>query len=238
MPEKHHLLLLPGMVCDQAFWAAQVDALAAICEPRVMGYGVLDSFGDMAETVLAQAPERFALVGHSMGGRIALEIMRRAPERVLKLTLACTDYRGHESAETRAAEAARREMLLAKATTEGMESFARMWVSYILPPYRLTDEPLVTDVVAMMARQPVEALAAQTHAALMREDHSELLANISCLTLICAGEDDALRPVEIHRQMAERIPNSSLTVIERSAHMVAMERPEAVTDALRDWLLA
>jgi len=226
------------MVCDQAFWRAQVDALAAISEPRVMGYGLLDSFDGMAEAVLAQAPERFALAGHSMGGRVALEIMRRAPERVLKLALAATDYRGHESAEARAAEAARRDMMLAKAAAEGMDGFARMWVSQILPPYRLADEALVTDVVAMMARHPAEVLAAQTHAALIRQDHSQLLANISCPTLICAGEDDALRPVEVHQQMAERIPNSHLTVIKRCGHMLAMERPEAVTSALRDWLLA
>lgn len=238
MHDKPCLLLLPGMVCDQTFWRAQVHALAAISEPRVMDYGLLDSFDRMAEAVLAQAPEQFALAGHSMGGRVALEVMRRTPERVLKLALIATDYRGHESPEARATEAARRDNMLAKATAEGMDGFARMWVSQILPPHRLTDEALVTEVVAMMARQPVEALAAQTHAALMREDQSELLANISCPTLICAGEEDALRPVEVHRQMAERIPNSHLVVIERSAHMVAMERPEAVTAALRDWLLA
>jgi pimeloyl-ACP methyl ester carboxylesterase len=238
MHEKPHLLLLPGMVCDRAFWRAQADGLDTISQPKVMGYGLLDSFDDMAEAVLAQAPQRFALAGHSMGGRVALEILRRAPERVVKLALAATDYRGHESAEARAAEAARRDQMLAKAAAEGMEGFARMWVSQILPPYRLTDEALVAEVVAMIARHPVEALAAQTHAALMRQNQSELLPTIACPTLICAGEDDALRPVEVHRQMTELIPNSRLVVIERSAHMVAMERPEAVTSALRDWLLA
>ena len=238
MPENPHLLLLPGMVCDQAFWRAQVEALARICEPRVVDFGRLDTFDDMAEAVLAQAPERFALVGHSMGGRVALEIMRRAPERVLKLVLAATDYRGHESPAAQAAEAARREALLAKATAEGMEGFARMWVSQILPAHRLADAPLVAEVVAMMARHPVEVLAAQTHAALVREDQSDLLPGIACPTLLLAGDEDALRPVEIHRQMAERIPGSRLTLIERCGHMVAMERPDAVTSALRDWLLA
>ena len=238
MHEKPHLLLLPGMACDEAFWRVQVEALAAIAEPRVMAYGLLDSFEAMAEAVLARAPERFALVGHSMGGRVALEIMRRAPGRVLKLALLATDYRGHDNPAARAAEAVRRENMLAKATAEGMESFARMWVNQILPPYRLADEALVAEVVAMMARHPVEVLAAQTHAALIREDQSDLLPRIACPTLICAGDEDVLRPVEIHRQMAERIPGSRLVVIERCAHMLAMERPEAVTGALRDWLLA
>ncbi|WP_374571267.1 alpha/beta fold hydrolase [Phenylobacterium sp.] len=238
MREKPHLLLLPGMICDEAFWRAQVEALAGICEPAVMNFGVLDSFEAMARSVLADAPARFALAGHSMGGRVALEIMRLAPERVLKLALAATDYRGHESAETRAAEAARRDMMLAKATADGMDGFGRMWLSQILPPYRLADEALAADVLAMMARQPVEALAAQTRAALMRGDHSKLLATISCPTLICAGDDDPLRPVAIHQRMAEQIAGARLVVIERCGHMVAMERPEAVTAALENWLLA
>jgi pimeloyl-ACP methyl ester carboxylesterase len=236
MPEKTPLLLLPGLLCDEAFWRSQVEALADVCAPRVMAYGLLDDFGAMAEAVLAQAPPRFALAGHSMGGRVALEIMRRAPERVLKLALLATDYRGLEDGAARTAEEGRRKMMLERVRSQGMEAFARMWTTQILPAERLTDQALVDEVVAMMVRQPAGALAAQTHAALMRVDNAELLAAIACPTLLVAGRLDLLRPVEVHEQMAARIPRSRLVVVEDAAHMVAMERPEAVTAALRAWL--
>ena len=236
MDDKPILLLLPGMLCDAAFWRSQVEDLADICRPRVMSYGLLDSIEAMAQAVLAQAPDRFALAGHSMGGRVAQEIYRLAPERVLRLALLATDCRGHQDEAARAAEAGRREAMMAKVAAEGMEGFAEMWVRQILAADNLANEPLVAEVVAMMARQPAERLAAQTLAGLTRPDQSDLLASIHRPTLVCAGALDELRPVEVHRWMAERIPQSRLVVIEGAGHMVAMERPDAVTKAMRDWL--
>ena len=236
MDEKPDLLLLPGMLCDAASWEAQVAGLSDIARVRVAAYGAADSFEAMAEAVLATAPEHFALAGHSMGGRVAQEIYRRAPDRVTRLALIATDYRGHLSDAARAAEGARREAMLAKAAADGMEGFARDWVTQILPPCRLRDESLTGPVIAMMARQSPQVLAAQSLAGLMRRDNTALLGRISAPTLICAGEEDALRPVEVHRQMAQRIKGSRLVVIERAGHMVAMERPGAVTAALRAWL--
>lgn len=236
MDKKPDLLLLPGMLCDAEFWEAQVAGLSDIAEVQVAAYGAADSFDAMAEAVLASAPPRFALAGHSMGGRVALEIYRRAPERVTKLALIATDYRGHVNDAARAAEEARRTAMLTKVAADGMEGFARMWVNQILPPHRLQDENLTAPVIAMMARQTPELLAAQSLAGLTRNDQTALLGQISAPTLICAGEEDALRPVEVHRQMADRIKDSRLVVIEGAAHMVAMEQPEAVTAALRAWL--
>lgn len=238
MTEPVPLLLLPGMLCDDAFWAAQTGALADIARPIVIANTVLDSFAAMAERVLSLAPPIFALAGHSMGGRVALEVCRKAPERVAKLALLATDYRGHADAAARQAEAARRDALIAVARAEGMAGFARMWVRQILAPADLDDRVLVDAVVTMMARQSVALLEAQTLAALARSDYAPMLPRLSCPTLICAGDADALRPVAVHREMAALIPHSRLVVIAGSGHMVAMERPEAVTRAMRDWLLA
>jgi pimeloyl-ACP methyl ester carboxylesterase len=230
------LVLLPGMLCDGAFWRAQMRDLGDIADCRVARYGLADDFDTMADIVLATAPQSFALAGHSMGGRVALEIVRRAPSRVRGLALIATDYRGHSSDEARAAEAARRDAILTKIAADGMDGFARFWTPQVVAPANMGNAALVEEVVAMMARQAPQAAAAQTLAGLMRRDQTAILPTIACPTLICAGWDDRLRPVSIHREMAALIPASRLAVIEGSAHMVAMERPEALTAEMRSWL--
>lgn len=224
------------MLCDAAFWRAQIEGLANIASARVASYGLADDFGAMAELVLAQAPARFALAGHSMGGRVALEIWRRAPQRVTALGLFATDYRGHPSAADRGAEAVRRDAILEKVRADGMRGFAQDWVKQVVAAENLDSAELVRDVVAMMARQPPEACAAQTLAGLNRPDQAGVLPTIACPTLVCAGWEDALRPVAMHRDMAARIAGSRLVVIAHAAHMIAMEKPEAVLAAMRAWL--
>jgi pimeloyl-ACP methyl ester carboxylesterase len=232
------LLLLPGLLCDARFWQAQAEGLSDICEPRVAEYGLADSIEEMARRVLAEAPEGFAVAGHSMGGRVALEIYRRAPERVIKLALLCTDYRVPANEQVRYAEAAEREEWLEIARTRGMRGFAEHWLPQIVAPERIRDAALVDEIIGMMARHSMEVLAAQTRAGLTRPDYAKLLPQIACPTLICAGELDTFRPIGPHEEMAAQIPNSTLLSIENSGHMVAMEQPEAVSASMRDWLLS
>ena len=236
MAERAPLLLLPGMLCDFRFWQAQVDGLTDVCEPRAMGYGLADSIGEMADRVIADAPPRFAMAGHSMGGRVALEVYRRAPERVLKLALLCTDYRAPADAKAKRTEAAERDEWLKLARAGGMRAFAKHWLPQIVAPERLNDAALMDAIVAMFARQPVEVLAAQTRAGLTRPDYTHLLPHIVCPTLVCAGRLDTFRPLSAHEEMAAQIPGSTLVAVENSAHMLAMEQPESVTAAMRNWL--
>ncbi|HSM96051.1 MAG TPA: alpha/beta hydrolase [Rhizomicrobium sp.] len=236
MPAKVELLLLPGMICDAAFWREQVKDLSNVANPRVVEFGPLESFEAMADKVLSVAPERFALAGHSMGGRVAQEVYRKAPDRVSKLALLATDYRGHVSEAARAAEEARRNGMLAKVKAEGMRSFAEGWVKMVMAPANMTNAALVEDVVAMMARQTPETLAAHTLAGLLRPDYTDMLPRVAVPTLLAAGDADTLRPVSVHQEMAARIPDSKLVIIEGSGHMVAMEKPVAVTAAMQDWL--
>ncbi|MEJ1969421.1 MAG: alpha/beta fold hydrolase [Rhizomicrobium sp.] len=235
---KPVLLLLPGMLCDAASWAAQVAALADICEPRVAAFGDADSIAAMADAALADAPDSFALAGHSMGGRVAQAVYRRAPQRVTKLALLATDFRGHADAAARAAEAARRDGMLARVAAVGLAEFARFWARQVVSPSRLDDAPLLAAVADMMARHTPAQLAAQTLAGLTRPDFADLLPRIACPTLLVAGDEDTLRPVSVHREMAELIPRNSLTVLPHCGHMVAMENPDAVSAAMRHWLLA
>jgi pimeloyl-ACP methyl ester carboxylesterase len=224
------------MICDAAFWRSQIADLADISLPRVIEFGPLESFEAMADKVLAEAPDRFALAGHSMGGRVAQEVYRKAPDRVLKLALLATDYRGHVSEEARAAEEARRNGMIAKVAAEGMEAFAKGWVKMVVAPANMENAALVDEVVAMMARQTPKILAAHTLAGLVRPDYTQMLAAISCPALLAPGDADMLRPVSVHEEMAAKIPHSRLMVIKGSGHMVAMEQPAQVTAAMREWL--
>ena len=236
MSREFQLLLLPGMLCDGASWQAQTDGLADICTPKVISYGLSDTIGAMAEVVLADAPKTFALAGHSMGGRVALEVYRRAPQRVTRLALLCTDYRGHVSEEARNQETANGEGLKALARNDGMQAVARRITGIALPPDRQADQALVAAVTAMIARHTPAHLAAHLHAGLTRPDFTDLLPAISCPTLICAGEKDVMRPVAVHQDMAARIASSHLTIIPGGGHMITMEYPEQVTTAMRSWL--
>ena len=233
---KPALLLLPGMLCDEAFWRAQVEGLADLCTPRVMSYGLADSIGKMAEHVLGEAPALFALAGHSMGGRVALEMVKRAPERVLRLGLFCTDYRSHESDAARAEETFARERLMAHASEHGMASLARLWFTGLIAPEQVGNQKLLDEMTAMGATHSPEQFAAEVRAGLSREDQSELLAAIPCPVLVCAGEKDPLRPAGLHAEMAAQIPDARLVVIPGAGHMVAMECPDALTAAMRSWL--
>jgi pimeloyl-ACP methyl ester carboxylesterase len=233
---KPALLLLPGMLCDGAFWRAQTDGLADICDPRVMAYGLADSIPAMAECVLAEAPETFAVAGHSMGGRVALEIVRQAPERVERLALIGTDYRGHDCAASRATETLNRDRLLAHAREHGMASLARVWFTGLVAPAQARDRALMDALVAMGARHSLRQLEAEIAAGLTRPDYAALLPSIACPTLVCAGEVDWLRSADNHSRMAAAIAQARFVMIPGAGHMIAMERPNALTAAMRAWM--
>ena len=229
--------MLPGMLCDAAAWESQIAALGDVCTPRVVSFGDADSIDAMADVALAGAPERFALAGHSMGGRVAQAIYRRAPQRVSKLALLATDFRGHPDETARAAEAARRDGMIARVAAVGLAEFARGWARQVVSPSRLDDAPLLAAVAEMMARHTPAQLAAQTLAGLTRPDFADLLPRVSCPTLLIAGDDDTLRPIAVHREMASLIPHSHLEVLPQCGHMVTLERPSLATAAMRRWLI-
>ncbi len=233
---RPELLLLPGMLCDAAFWSAQVNALADIRTVRVPHYGLAGSIAAMADAVLRDAPGVFDLAGHSMGGRVAQEIVRRAPVRVRRLALFATDYRGFADERARDAEAAQHGETLARVRAIGIAAWAEEWAKAMVAPERLQDAVLLSAVAAMFARCTIEQLSAHMLAGLTRPDFSDLLPRIACPTLVCAGSEDRLRTVETHRAIAALVPGARLVVLERCGHMVAMEQPQAVTAALRDWL--
>jgi len=229
------VVLLPGLVCDEAAWAHARTALGSRTAVFIPEYGMLDSLPAMAEKVLREAPPHFAVAGHSMGGRIALEILRRSPERIAALALLDTGVTPLAAGEGGEREAAGRHELLAIARERGMAAMAMKWVQGMLWPPRLSEAPLVSSVVDMMARKTPDIFAAQIRALLGRPDAGSLLGEVRCPTLVLAGEDDSWAPAARHREMAARIPHSQLVVVPQCGHMCTLERPEAVTHALLEW---
>src|SRR3990172_1540933 len=138
MPQKIPLLLLPGLMCDADVWRRQIDSLADIADPIVPDFRDLDSLEAMARKSLAMAPERFAMAGHSMGGRVALEVYRLAPERVLRLALLDTGV--HPAT---AEEPAKRQVYLDLAANQGMEGVAAAWMPPMVHPDRQADRGLL-----------------------------------------------------------------------------------------------
>jgi len=203
---------------------------------RVVDYGASDSIKKMAEAALRGAPTRFALAGHSMGGRVGYEIVRRAPERVTGLALLDTAYRPFAGGDHGERERAERMRLVDIARKQGMRAMARDWVRIMVHPSRLSDEALIESIVQMFARKTPEIFANQIQALLERPDATAVLSTIGCPTLVLCGREDAWSVLETHKQIAARIPQSKLVVIEKAGHMAPMERPAAVTAALVSWL--
>lgn len=229
------IVLIPGLVCDDSVWRHAAEALRADASVRIAHHGDLDSLGTMAARILDETPGAFAVAGHSMGGRVALEIFRRAPERVTGIALLDTGTTPLAPGEPGAKETAGRYELLEVARTQGMAAMASRWVQGMVWNPRLGDRALVDGVVEMFARSSADVFAAQIRALLARPDASALLDQIRCPALILCGNDDAWAPPDRHRAMAARIAGATLTVVPDCGHMCTLERPDAVTDALVAW---
>jgi pimeloyl-ACP methyl ester carboxylesterase len=233
---RETVLFLPGLMCDRAVWEPQIAALCARYECLVADYGVADSLTAMAQSALEVAPRRFSLAGHSMGGRVALEVMRNAAQRVRRLALLDTGHQARPEAKAGEAEAAKRFRLLDIARSQGMRAMGREWVQGMVHPERLQDEALIESILAMIERKTPAVFAAQIRALLARPSADAVLRAIRCPTLIVCGRQDRWSPLARHEEMAEMVVRSHLAVVEDSGHMVTLERPGPVTAALERWL--
>jgi pimeloyl-ACP methyl ester carboxylesterase len=190
----------------------------------------------MAQQVLDEAPtERFAMAGHSMGGRVALEVMRLAPQRVERLALLDTGTHPLATGEAGEKEKAGRMALLKIAQEQGMRVMAQEWAKGMVHPDRIGG-PIFEEVLAMFDRGSAAQYAAQINALLTRLDAAPLLPGISCPTLVLTGRQDAWASPTQHETMAAAIPGAQLLIVEDSGHMTTMEQPQAVSAALAAWL--
>jgi pimeloyl-ACP methyl ester carboxylesterase len=226
------IYLLCGLLCDHTVWEIQTQALKKQgYDVRPMSFQGFDSLSGMATHLLKQAPARFSLAGHSMGGRVALEAYRQAPQRIERLALLDTGY--EPAAEE---EREKRGALVRKAMEEGIEAIAETWARPMIAPARQQDTELLNSILQMVGRMSGEIYSGQTRALLTRPDATSVLADIHRPTLILCGKQDAWSPPERHQRMAELITDSELRLIDDCGHMSTMEQPEEVLSILEAWM--
>ena len=229
---KQCVVLLSGLLCDETFWSDIPQRLAGIAEVQVMSFRGFSSIPAMAQHVLDIAPQRFAVAGHSMGGRVALEILRAAPRRITGLALLNTSVHGVRDGEPQS-----RSRLLQVAHDLGMSALAAEW----LPPMMGSDAARTAELMprlrAMIQRFTAAAYAGQVTAMLNRPEVLSLLPSIAVPTLLLSGSDDAWSPVSQQQSIRRRIPHATLFEIHGAGHMAPLERPDSVALALREWLL-
>lgn len=228
------LVLLPGLLNTAEVWQRVIDALGDEAAPQVPDLTQDDSIAAMAARVLAQAPaEPFALAGLSMGGYVALEIMRQAPHRVARLALLDTQARPDTEEATE-----RRQALMRLAQAGRFETVADRLMPLLLDAPRI-DDPALVELIRRMARTVgKDAFLRQQRAIIGRADSRPSLGAIRCPTLVLCGAHDLLTPPERHEEMAQAIPGARLVIVPACGHMALLERPREVAHALQGWRVA
>lgn len=228
---EERLVLIPGLLSDRAAWQPVVDAMQDVCDVYVADCSTQSSIGQMARDVLDAVPGRLNVAGHSMGGRVALEMFRIAPDRVARLALVDTGVHARKPGEE-----IKRQELVDLAYNNGMAALAARWLPPMVHADRLDDASLMQPLTDMVERMTPELHERQIAALLGRPDAQPILSDISVPTALVVGRQDAWSPLAQHEAMQQAIRGSRLHVIEDAGHFAPVERPAAVAVALDAWL--
>jgi pimeloyl-ACP methyl ester carboxylesterase len=230
MTHRDPLVLLPAMLTDEALWRHQVSALALNGAVSVHCVTGADTIADQATVVLERAPARFALAGLSLGGMVAMEVVRRAPERVGRLALLSTNPRAPtaEQHETW-------DQLAAQTEAEGVrQTVSEHLLALLLSPDRTSE--LGPAVLDMADRVGAERFLSQLRVQHSRVDMWSSLEQVSCRTLVATGRQDPMCPPAMHEEIARAIPGAALVIVEDAGHLMPLERPQAVSALLDLWM--
>ncbi len=231
MNEPLPVVLIPGLLCSARLYAAQIPALWPCGPVTIADHTRDETMTAIARRILAAAPARFALAGLSMGGYISFEILRQAPQRVVKLALLDTTAR----ADTPEAMAARRAQI-AQVVAGGLAEVADAQFMRLVHPLRREDADL-REINRLMAWEVgAEGFVRQQTAIIGRVDSRPMLKDIRCPALVLVGEADSLTPPDRAAEMAHGIPGAQLLEVPECGHLSTLERPEVVTHALLEWL--
>lgn len=227
-----NLLLLPGLMCDARLFQPQIKSLR--CNSIVPDLGKHDNFEQMAQQVLRDAPPTFAVAGLSMGGILAFEIWRQAPERVTHMALIDTN----PEPDTPSKRQTRLQQI-----NIALQGGLRQLATESLKPVYLAechrdDEQLLETILDMALSLGPEVFERQSRALRDRVDSVSTLATISCPTAVICGSEDKLCPPDLHQLMAAKIPAATLTIIPDCGHLASLEQAAAVTQQLRQLLAA
>jgi pimeloyl-ACP methyl ester carboxylesterase len=233
---KTPLILVPGLMCNHVVWELLLPWLGTERVCTVADHGDADSLTDMAQRLLDEAPQHVVLAGHSMGARVVLEALRLAPRRIRGVALLDTGYLPRPGGAAGMEEEGKRMALLKVAREQGVRAMAHAWVQGMVNPTRLTDTALIERILAMFEEKTADVFAHQIQALLTRPDGTNLLQSIGVPTLVLCGRQDSWSPVAQHEAMQALTPGATLAVIEDAGHMAPMEQPQAVAQAMLQWL--
>jgi pimeloyl-ACP methyl ester carboxylesterase len=231
MPEPLPIVLVPGLNCSARLYAEQILALWQFGPVQVADHTRDNTMDAIAARILAAAPPRFALAGLSMGGYLALAIIRHAPERVQKLALLDTSARPETPEQTE-----RRRPQIALAESGRFDEVPPLQFPVFVHRNRQGDQALRERVRIMAEETGAQAFLRQQHALMTRADARPLLAAIKCPTLVLVGDGDELTPPPLSQEIAAGIAGSRLVVVADCGHLSTMERPDAVNRALVEWM--
>ena len=231
MPDALPVVLVPGLTCSARLYAEQIPALWRFGPVIVADHTRDDSMASIARRILAGAPPRFALAGLSMGGYIAFEIMRQAPQRVARLALLDTGARAETPEQTE-----RRKVVIALAKSGRYAEVPDIAFPIYVHRNRLNDADLKRTVRMMAEETGVDAFLRQQQAIMSRPDSRPGFSSIKCLTLVLVGDGDEATPPELAREIAGAITGARLVMIADCRHLSTLEQPEKVTAALVDWM--
>ncbi len=221
------------MMNDERVWRHQVAALRPRCsEIQVVDITTANTVEEIARLALLTAPEKFSLAGFSMGGIVALEIWRQAPQRVLRLALLGSTSRNEKPHQT--------EPRLAMMERAKQQPLSELMQQEMIPPAlgkAFKDDSLLQwEILDMALLLGTDVYLQQCAALNTRRDYRELLGDIRCPCLVLCGEEDQVCPAWMSEQMAQGIAGSTLLIIKGSGHMITLEAPEEVSAALLGWL--
>ena len=225
------ILLIPGLGGSPRIYAPLVPQLWRYGPVTVANHIRDDNMAVIARRVLAEAPPRFALAGHSMGGYIAFEILRQAPQRVAKLALINTQARP----DTPEASERRRGLIGRVQAGQYHDVLDELFPGFVHPS-RAGDTELRKLVHDMGDDVGAEAFVRQQTAMIGRVDSRPTLTAISCPTLVLTGEADNTLPNPLSIEMADRISGAKLVILPNCGHLPQAEQPQATADALVEWL--
>lgn len=233
MGEPVTTVLVPGLNCSARLYAAQIPMLWRFGPVLVADHRQDDAMAQIARRILNEAPARFALVGLSMGGYLALEMLRQAPQRIAKVALLDTAARADTPEQS-----ARRDGLIELARTGRFAEVNQALWPILVHPGRQSDAALRRVVDQMAEDTGPEAFIRQQSALKGRPDYRPGLAAIRCPALVLVGEGDALTPPDRSEEIAAGIPGARLVEVADCGHLSTLEQPEAVNEALRAWMEA
>lgn len=222
------LVLIPGLASDAMVWQPLADATTMPSHHADLRRD--GSITAMAERMLAETQGPLIAVGHSMGGRVAMEMARLAPERLHGLVLANTGHHPRREGE----EVRRHEMI--DLGNRDIDRLADVWLPPMLDPARTDDEALMTQLRAMVRRAGATLHERQIRALLGRPNAMAYIPTLACPMLLIAARQDRWSPIAQHREIVDAAPDAELTIIEHAGHFAPLERPADVTTAIIDWL--